>query len=112
MSKLFKILAVLLALAAIVCTGVTAWNMHEKYTQEQAVVNDLKSQIANLTKREKESAVMQSVKRLPTRCANMPNRSAKTPKLQSAEPWKLRKWQRNSRVLPRRNVYRQNTQNA
>ena len=46
MSKLFKILAVLLALAAIVCTGVTAWNMHEKYTQEQAVVNDLKSQIA------------------------------------------------------------------
>ena len=61
MRKLFKILAVLLALAAIVCTGVTAWNMHEKYTQEQAVVNDLKSQIANLTKREKESAVMQSV---------------------------------------------------
>ena len=61
MSKLFKILAVLLALAAIVCTGVTAWNMHEKYTQEQAVVNDLKSQIAHLTKREKESAVMQSV---------------------------------------------------
>lgn len=52
MSKLFKILAVLLALAAIVCTGVTAWNMHEKYTQEQAVVNDLKSQIAHLTKRE------------------------------------------------------------
>ena len=35
--------------------------MHEKYTQEQAVVNDLKSQIAHLTKREKESAVMQSV---------------------------------------------------
>ena len=30
MRKLFKILAVLLALAAIVCTGVTAWNMHEK----------------------------------------------------------------------------------
>ncbi len=46
MRKLFKILAVLLALAVIVCTGVTAWNMHEKYTQEQAVVNDLKSQIA------------------------------------------------------------------
>lgn len=50
-----------LTIGVFACVGYTAWTMHDKYTEEQLKVKELKEQIAQLSLNEKETAVMQSV---------------------------------------------------
>lgn len=61
MRRIFKIGAAAIAGCAIVLVGITAWKMHDKYSEEQTRVKELENQLAILSKKEKESAVMQSI---------------------------------------------------
>ena len=46
---------------ALALIGTTMWKMHDKYSEEQTRVKELEEQLAILSQKEKESAVMQSV---------------------------------------------------
>lgn len=61
MRKFIKIGLTTLTGCAIATIGVTVWQMHEGYSKEQEKVKELESQLAILTQKEKEGAVMQSI---------------------------------------------------
>lgn len=61
MRKVTKIGIAAIGCCALVFAGGIAWTMHEKYEDEQVRVKELEEQLAILSKKEKESAVMRSV---------------------------------------------------
>ena len=61
MRKIYKIGSAFVSLCFTAGIAGGLWYMHESYSEEQAKVVELKKQLAILTEKEKESAVMQSV---------------------------------------------------
>ena len=61
MRKIYKIGSAFVSICFTAAIAGGLWYMHESYSEEQAKVLELKKQLAILTKKEKESAVMQSV---------------------------------------------------
>lgn len=61
MRNITKIASVVIACGALALVGFVAWSMHEKYEEEQVKVRELEEQLAILSKKEKQAAVMQSV---------------------------------------------------
>jgi hypothetical protein len=61
MKKSIKIAINALAIAALILMGGVARNVYQKYTSEQQHVKDLERQLSELSKKEKQTAVMQSI---------------------------------------------------
>lgn len=61
MRNINKIIIAAIGCAALAFTGGSAWKMHEKYAEEQNRVRELEEQLTHLSKKEKQTAVMQSV---------------------------------------------------
>ena len=61
MKKITQIIVAAIAGCTLILVGVTAWKMHENYSEEQLKVKELERQLAILSKKEKQAVVMQSV---------------------------------------------------
>ncbi len=61
MKKITPTIVTAITGCALVFAGVTAWKMHENYSEEQQKVKELERQLAILSKKEKQAVVMQSV---------------------------------------------------